>query len=160
MRRRPIFLLEIVIAIALVGFFSFYFLLSSIHFIYQERKALFALEFERLCDLERMDLIKKAWNQVETLNEKTLSKSRFSPAIKLGGKSYVKTKLFKIWCAGNHENLYDLVLQEKSPKKDPNKEKLKKYHFLVKKEKPEAKAAIVIDSSPTQSELIKAAAKT
>jgi hypothetical protein len=130
-RKSSIFLLEIVIAIFLVGLFSVYFLRSSIHHIYQERNALLDLEFERKYDLYRMELISNNWNGVEGLptnkNEAKESPQLFTAT--MGGKSYSKTKNYKVWCAGKHENHYNLVLQEDK----------KKYHFFVTKDKSAAK---------------------
>lgn len=130
-RKNPIFLLEIVIAIFLVGLFSVYFLRSSIHHLYQERSALLDLELERQYDLHRMKLIAENWNRVEGLPMKEAEAAeKLEPfTTVIGGKSYSRTKKFKVWCAGKHENHYNLVLKEDQ----------KKYHFLVKKDKSEAK---------------------
>lgn len=130
-RKSPIFLLEIVIAIFLVGLFSVYFLRSSIHHLYQERNALLDLEFERKYDLHRMELISKNWNAVEKLPTKETEAKEIPQLFTatMGGKLYSKTKKYKTWCAGKHENHFNLVLQEDK----------KKYHFLVKKDKSEAK---------------------
>lgn len=131
-RKSPIFLLEIVIAIFLVGLFSVYFLRSSIHHLYQERNALLDLEFERQYDLHRMELITQNWNRVDGLptkeSEAVEKPEPFTATI--GGKSYSKTKKYKVWCAGKHENHFNLVLKEDK----------KKYHFLVTKDKSTAKA--------------------
>lgn len=129
-RKSPIFLLEIVIAIFLVGLFSVYFLRSSIHHLYQERSALLDLEFERQYNLQRMELIAQNWNMVEKLPAKENAKEWSKPfTATIGGKSYSKTKNYKVWCAGKHENHFNLVLQEDQ----------KKYHFLVTKDKSAAK---------------------
>jgi hypothetical protein len=123
-QKKPLFLLEIVIAIFLVGLFSVYFLRSSIHYIYQERKALLELEFEKEYNLKRMELIDAHWNLVDQLPSKDedAKEESYTVKVEMGGKSYSKTKKFKIWCR-SHENIHDLVLKEDK----------KKYHFLVKK---------------------------
>ena len=130
-RKSPIFLLEIVIAIFLVGLFSVYFLRSSIHYLYQERTALLDLEFERQYNLQRMELIAQNWNMVEKLPTKENEAKEWPKPFTtiIGGKSYSKTKNYKVWCAGKHENHFNLVLQEDK----------KKYHFLVTKDKSAAK---------------------
>jgi hypothetical protein len=131
-RKSPIFLLEIVIAIFLVGLFSVYFLRSSIHYLYQERRALLDLEFERQYNLQRMELIAQHWNMADRLPTKESEAKEWPQPFTatIGGKSYSKTKKYKVWCAGKHENHFNLVLQEDRIK----------YHFLVKKDKSEAKA--------------------
>ena len=125
LRKSPFFLLEIVIAIFLVGIFSAYFLRSSIGYLYQERKALLEMEFEREADLKRMEFLTNHWHGVDKLpkldgDAKEESKDL---EVKLAGKSYFKTKKFKVFCPKQHGNGYDLVIKEDG----------KKYHFLVKK---------------------------
>jgi len=124
-RKRPFFLLEIVIAIALVGLFSAYFLRSSIGYLYQERKALLELEFERQFDLKRMELLTNNWPRVDRLPQKEIEAKEESYEFKvsIAGKSYSKVKKFKVWCPKHHDHIYDLVIKEDQ----------KKYHFLVKK---------------------------
>jgi hypothetical protein len=124
-RKSPLFLLEIVIAMFLVGIFSAYFLRSSIGYLYQERKALLEMEFEREADLKRMEFLTSNWNGVDNLPQKEGEAKEESRdlEVKLAGKSYFKTKKFKVFCPKQHGNAYDLVIKEDG----------KKYHFLVKK---------------------------
>jgi hypothetical protein len=124
-RKSPFFLLEIVIAIFLVGLFSAYFLRSSIGYLYQERKALLELEFERQYDLKRMELLTSNWHKVDQLPKLSTAAKEESYQFKvnLAGKSYSKTKTFKVWCPKHHDSTYDLVIKENE----------KKYHFLVRK---------------------------
>ncbi len=124
-KKRSLFLLEILIAIFLVGLFSVYFLRSSIHCLYQERKALVELEFEKEYDLKRMDLLTKHWQAVDKLPSKEgeVKEEIQQFSVNIGGKTYFKTKKFKVWCANQFEKNYDLVLKEDG----------KKYHFLIKK---------------------------
>jgi hypothetical protein len=124
-KKKPLFLLEIVIAIFLVGLFSAYFLRSSISTLYQERKALLDLEFERLYDIKRMDLLSDHWHKVDQLpklqGDAKLQSFKFE--VKIVGKSYFRTKTFVVFCPKKHEKAYDLCIKEDE----------KKYHFLVKK---------------------------
>jgi hypothetical protein len=133
-RKRPFFLLEIVISIFLVGLFSVYFLRSSIHCLYQERKALLDLEFEREFDLRRMNLIRSNWNKIEQLPLRGDAKEEIeSIPVTLGGKKYIRKKSFKVYRRQKqHDGNFNLILEEKEDKK------IKKYHFFVKKS--EAKA--------------------
>jgi hypothetical protein len=124
-RKKPFFLLEIVIAIALVGLFSAYFLRSSIGYLYQERKALIDMELERQIDLKRMDLIAGNWHKVDQLPKlDTHAKEESFPfEVKIAGKSYFRTKTFKVFCPKKHDKAWDLCIKEEK----------KKYHFLVTK---------------------------
>ena len=126
-RKKPLFLLEIVIAIFLVGLFSAYFLRSSISCLYQERKALLDLEFERLYDIERMKLISENWHKVDQLPEfQRDAKLQSRPLeVKVDGKSYFRTKTFMVYCPKSHDKAYDLCIKEDK----------KKYHFLVARSK-------------------------
>ncbi|MBS0649034.1 MAG: hypothetical protein JSS10_07435 [Verrucomicrobia bacterium] len=136
-RRSSIFLLEIVIAIFLVGLFSVYFIRSSIHHIYQERKALLDLVFEDQYNLARMKLIAENWNKVDKLptveNAAPLLSQSFTA--NLGGQSYSREKNYKVWCASKYQNHFSLILKEDK----------KKYRFLVQKE---AAPSAVPDSKP------------
>jgi hypothetical protein len=150
MRKKPLFLLEIVIAIFLVGIFSVYFLRSSIHYLYQERTALLDLEFERLRTVRIMDAISAYWNTVEALHQ---SKSQKEIAdtrqleVCLGNKTYARPFKLEAGCSSSHEQAYVLTLQEKKKqeekkpgKKDQkkkDKEKPPTYSFLIQKPKPE-----------------------
>ncbi len=122
-RKKPLFLLEIVIAIFLVGLFSVYFLRSSIHCLYRERIALLDLEFERAFDIKRMDLLAKSWAAIEHVPA-TVTEFSEPWTIELGGKKYTREKKFKIWRTDPHPDYYQLILKEKGRKK---------HHFLVKK---------------------------
>jgi hypothetical protein len=124
-QKKPLFLLEIVIAIFLVGLFSAYFLRSSIGCLYQERKALLDLEFERQYDLKRMDLVTQNWLRVDQLPKLAESGKQevFPFKVDFAGKQYSRTKTYQVSCPKEHETAYDLLIQE-----DKNK-----YHFLVKK---------------------------
>ncbi len=62
-RKRSFFILEIVIAMVLVGLFSVYFLRASIKHLHQERQALLVLEFEWQNDLRKMEILKENWPQ-------------------------------------------------------------------------------------------------
>jgi hypothetical protein len=126
-QKKPLFLLEIVIAIFLVGLFSAYFLRSSITTLYQERKALLDLEFERLYDLERMDLLSNYWQKVDQLPKLEGDAKKESRQLKvdIAGKSYFRTKTFVVFCPKKHETAYDLCIKEEK----------KKYHFLVVRSK-------------------------
>jgi hypothetical protein len=124
-QKKPLFLLEIVIAIFLVGLFSAYFLRSSISCLYQERKALLDLEFERLYDLKRMDFLSSNWHKVDQL-PKFLGDAKEESCpfkVEIAGKPYFRTKTFKVFCPKKHDTAWDLCIKEDK----------KKYHFLVKK---------------------------
>ncbi len=124
-KKKPLFLLEIVIAIFLVGLFSAYFLRSSIGCLYQERKALLDLEFERHYDIKRMDLLSDHWHKVDQLPElqRDAKLQSFQFEVKIADKPYFRTKTFIVFCPKRHEKAYDLCIKEEK----------KKYHFLVKK---------------------------
>ena len=133
-QKKPLFLLEIVIAIFLVGLFSAYFLRSSIGCLYQERKALLDLEFERLYGIKRMDLLSEHWHKADQLPklQRNAKKESDSFEVKIAGKSYFRTKTFIVFCPKKHETAYDLCIKE---------DKKKKYHFLVKKEEALSKCS-------------------
>jgi hypothetical protein len=124
-RKKPLFLLEIVIAIFLVGLFSAYFLRSSIKCLYQERKALLDLQFEKLYDLHRMTLISENWHKVDQLPrlEGDAKEEKREFTVTIADKTYSRTKTFKVLCPKKHETAHDLCIKEDK----------KKYHFLVRK---------------------------
>ena len=140
-RKKPLFLLEIVIAIFLVGLFSAYFLRSSISCLYQERKALLDLEFERLYDLKRMDLLAHYWNKVDQLPrlEGDAKKESYPLRIDIADKSYFRTKTFMVYCPKSHDKAYDLCIKEEK----------KKYHFLVKKAEASSKCSGISMPKPS-----------
>jgi len=125
-RKKPLFLLEIVIAIFLVGLFSAYFLRSSIGMLYQERKALLDLQFENAYDIERMELIAANWNKVDQLpsSERAAKEEQHTCEAKLDKKLYYRTKTFKVFCPKKNDKAADLCIKEANKKK---------YHFLVTK---------------------------
>jgi len=125
-RKKPFFLLEIVIAIFLVGLFSTYFLRSSIKCLHQERKALLDLEFERLYDLKRMELIVNNWHNVDQLPAKgrDAKEEKVPFKVELAGKPYFRDKPFWVFCPKKHETAHILCIKEG---------KKKKHYFLVRK---------------------------
>jgi hypothetical protein len=125
-RKKPFFLLEIVIAIFLVGLFSAYFLRSSISSLYQERKALLDLQFENFYDLHRMKLISENWLKVDQLPrlESDAKEETVPFEVKIDDKKYSRTKTFQVLCPKKHDTAWDLCIKE---------DKKKKYHFLVMK---------------------------
>lgn len=125
-RKKPFFLLEIVIAIFLVGLFSAYFLRSSIKCLHQERQALLDLEFERLYDLKRMELIGKNWHCVDQLPAKgrETKEEKYPFKVELAGKSYFRDKSFLVFCPKKHETAHILCIKEG---------KKNKHYFLVRK---------------------------
>jgi hypothetical protein len=54
-------MLEVVIAMALVGFFSIYFLHSAIKHLHQERQALLELEIEQAKRLKIAEILSDSW---------------------------------------------------------------------------------------------------
>ena len=140
-QKKPLFLLEIVIAIFLVGLFSAYFLRSSIGTLYQERKALLDLEFETLSDLRRMDLLSHHWHQVDQLPklERDAKKESLPLRVDIAGKEYFRTKTFTVFCPKQHETAYDLCIKEEN----------KKYHFLVKKAEAFSKCSGISTPNPS-----------
>lgn len=90
--KRPLFLLEVVIAIALVGLFSVYFLRSSLQHLYKERKALVDLELEWQRDLHRMKILSEGWKTAKEngdVIEKTCK-------VTLGERTYSKTYAYHL----------------------------------------------------------------
>jgi len=125
-RKKPFFLLEIVIAIFLVGLFSAYFLRSSIKCLHQERKALLDLEFERLYDLKRMELIGNNWHKVDQLPAKgrEAQEQKYPFEVTLGDKLYLRNKTFQVFCPKKHETAQILCIKEG---------RKNKHYFLVRK---------------------------
>lgn len=117
-RLRSLFLLEIVIALVLVGIFTAGFLGSGVRYLSQERKALLELEFERERDLVRMEAISACWKDPPTAEPRVFEKSLQT---KLGGKEYKSSFRCKIRSKKINDH-YDLVLEEGT----------RKYHFLIK----------------------------
>ena len=122
-KRRSFFLLEIVIAIALVGIFVMGFLGSGLRYLAQERKALLELEFEQQRDLIRMDTIAACWKEIQTSQEERQEPWVFEKVLRanLGGKEYTKSYRLKAVRKKAGDGRV-LVLQEGT----------QKYHFLVK----------------------------
>jgi type II secretory pathway pseudopilin PulG len=141
MQRRPVFLLEIIIAMALVGLFASFFLRSTIQSLYKERDALAQLELDRLYNMRRMEVIRICLQQFEKLprNQKEAATSKkvwetdlkALEAIEIGGKKYKpKSLVFEAWIKQGAGDTYKLVLKENKTK----------YYFVFKKAKSEAKA--------------------
>lgn len=129
--RRPLFLLEIVIALVLVGMFAMGFLGSGARYVTQERKALLELEFERQKDLFRMEVISACWKEIQDFDEPVDVKDwSFDKTLqtKLGQRDYKEVYRLKVNCKKVKE-AYDLVLIEG----------IKRYHFLVTKSSAFAK---------------------
>jgi hypothetical protein len=120
-RRRPFFLLEIVIAIAVVGLFAFGFLWSGMRYLSQERKALLNMEYERQRNLKRMEVIASHWEALLSTQEKKEDSTCMLEAT-VGGKKYTTPYSYKVESHAIGKD-YELVLVEGR----------KRYHFLVTK---------------------------
>lgn len=142
MRRRSVFLLEIIIAMALVGLFASFFHRSTIHSLYKERDALAALELDRLNYIRRMDVIKNCLQQFEKMprNQKEVANSKKvwerdlkePETVEIAGRIYKpKPLVIEAWIKQGAGDTYKLVLKEN---------KTTKYYFVFKRSKSEANA--------------------
>ena len=120
-RKRSLFLLEVVIAIALVGFFSVYFLHSSLQHLHKERQALLDLEFAWQSDLHKMKLLEQGWPQAALLKEKKWIEEPHT--VTMNERKYSKVIAHRLYCSQENEKGYLLSLEEGK----------KTYHFFVKK---------------------------
>jgi hypothetical protein len=116
-KKHSFFLLEIVIAIVLVGMFAAGFLGSGLRYLSQERKALVELEFEREKDLVRMEAIAACWKEGEIIEPRVFEKTLQT---KIGGKEYKSSFRVKVRSKKIDDHC-DLILEEGT----------RKYHFLV-----------------------------
>jgi type II secretory pathway pseudopilin PulG len=69
-KRHPFFLLEVLIAVILVGGFAYLLIHRTFGVISKEKKLLKELANSREEDIKRMDLIAKYWSQVASIAEK------------------------------------------------------------------------------------------
>ena len=72
-KRHPFFLLEVLIAVILVGGFAYLSIHGAFRVIYQQRKLLKAIEDSIDADRNRMKVIADYWNKVESLLNKEVS---------------------------------------------------------------------------------------
>lgn len=117
-RKRPFLLLEVLIAVILIGAFSFVSLHGFYRTFYGQRNILSALEYARQVDLERMDLIAANYLNLKTLAEspviiETPSKTRFT----ISCKSYPGSKYHLL-----------TINQQSSNKLYPKKSS---YHYFI-----------------------------
>jgi Tfp pilus assembly protein PilE len=102
MRRHPFLLLEVMIAVMLIGVFSYVSLQGLYRSFSVQRKMVRALEYNRKVDLERMAIVEKYWAQAYEL---ALQKESIS----------VKTKsntTFKVTCRSHSEGKFNLLTVE------------------------------------------------
>lgn len=70
MKRRPFFLLEVLIATVLVGVFAYFSIHGSFNVIYRQKKMLQELSTARINDAKRIDLVAMYWNEAKSLVKK------------------------------------------------------------------------------------------
>jgi hypothetical protein len=126
-QKRPLFLLEVVIAIALVGFFSVYFLRSSLHHLYKEREGLLDLEFEWKSDLKKMEILSSGWPKKGVFNEGKVIKVPFHVKLR---RDYQRTYLYQLCLSRESETAFQLKLKERRRQKNARQ---KTYYFFAKK---------------------------
>jgi len=122
-KRKPFLLLEVMIAVVLIGTFSFVSLQGLYRMFNMQKTMVRALEYARLVDLERMDIVEKYWNQVEALAEQD------KPIIV---QTTSKTT-FEVKCQSHPESKYYLLeINELRPKEFCLKhEKRPAYKYFV-----------------------------
>lgn len=133
-KKRPIFLLEALIALGLLGMFAFYVLNSSIHYLYQETQFLLDLEFERFIDLKRMDILTKYYQDIQNRRSISEQEDVFEnglPSAQIGKKRYSRNHLLKIKVNDVHP-FYELKCFEEYQRS--GKRFQRTYHFFVKAE--------------------------
>ena len=114
-------MLEVVIAMALVGFFSIYFLHSAIKHLHQERHALLELEFEQAKRLKIADILSQSWPKKGVFVQPPQQKTPVT--VTLNGRSY-KSK----------DYTFDLTAKETSTAfRLQMKNDGKHYYFFAKK---------------------------
>jgi len=118
-RRKPFFLLEVVIAIALVALFVTYFIHSSLKQLLREEKEIAELKVGWQDDLWKMEVLTECWKNIEEVPKK--KKHHFESV------TSSQIKAIHAWCPNETEEYYHLILEE-----EKEREKVK-YHFLVKK---------------------------
>ncbi len=67
--RRPFFLLEVLIAVMLIGMFAYMSIHGAFRVLKKQSQLLTELENSRRSDLAKMDLIEKYWNNIDALEE-------------------------------------------------------------------------------------------
>lgn len=107
MRRRPFLLLEVIIAIVLVGLFASVSLGALLRAVQRQSGMVQSLQKMRQIDLERMHLIEEYWNRLEELKERPIKVTGASKAV------------FEVSCQGN-EKAYLLVIREVGSKRIPH----------------------------------------
>ncbi len=123
-RKRPFFLLEIIIAIALITMFSGYFLRSSLIYLKKERTVLLDLEFERLRQLHRMHVIQTCWQTIETMKPGEKHPHNKQVELTVDKKTYQRSFTMTAHLSESKNKYYDLILDDG-----------KDYHFFIEKSK-------------------------
>ena len=124
MSKRPFFLLEILIAMVLIGFFSVYFLGAAYRHFSHEEKALLELEFQRAQDLERMKILSSHWKSGEALLKES-KEVPYTLTVQLGKNTYKRSQKCTVWCSGKKGNSYKLKMREGK----------RVYHFVIEDDK-------------------------
>ncbi len=131
-RKSPFFLLEVMIAVILVGIFSYFSLQSAFKTLNIHRKFLRELEYSRLTDLKRMEVIEAYWNKARELFEagQPVIVEKGPLEYKVGRSKAVlaSQQKYVVQCNGcRQEKFYLLDIKEK--RAQPPKEIT--YHFFV-----------------------------
>ena len=104
--RRSFFLLEVLIAVLLIGMFAYMSINGAFRVLKKQSQLLKELENSRRSDLTKMDLIEKHWNRVDALEEE------------------IQENGFKIKCKKGASGFYLLELSNSQ----------EKFSYLVKKQ--------------------------
>jgi hypothetical protein len=90
MRRRSFFLLEVLIAVMLIGGFAYLSIHGAFKLIGKQKQMLNLLQGSMEADVKRMKLIELCWNKVETLAKKeTIEGFEVKSKVAKEGKSYL-----------------------------------------------------------------------
>lgn len=136
--RRPFFLLEVMIAVLLVAGFASLSIYSLSRSIYQQKKAMDEIEYARLMDLQRINVVAEHWNQVkELVKERKSYLPKHSLQTQIGKRTLTldKNLLYKL-TAFTHEGSPDYLLKVE----EEGKLSKKIYCYEIKKDQDDRSA--------------------
>jgi hypothetical protein len=90
MKRRSFFLLEVLIAVMLIGGFAYLSIHGAFKLIGKQKQMLTLLQGSMEADVKRMKVIEECWNKVETFAKKeTIDGFEIKSKVAKEGKSYL-----------------------------------------------------------------------
>lgn len=129
--QRPIFFFEVIIGFLLIFLFSIYFLRSSIHCLSRDQQTLIELEFERLSEIKRMNILTAQWKNLHNIPSLQEQAWTFEEDISvlINGKK-VSRKLSLCLFGNQNHPFYEVNIHESYLKKGTRIPS--SYHFFIK----------------------------